>query len=178
MVGFQRTATREMLGTASLRNSSHLLRQSRKIPGWPGQTGYKIRSQGIARNEHDWDRGSLVLRRERLTARMTLTFRLSSSPMSSGNLSLWPSAHRSTKATFFPSTYPCSRIPSRKASKSCWFVDADCGPRKPMVGAFRGLLRACGKRPSRCRAAEKRDELAPLHLTDFASIAAGQAVTA
>jgi hypothetical protein len=39
-----------------------------------------------------------------LTAKITLAFRLISSSMSSGNRSLRPSAHRSTKVTFWPST--------------------------------------------------------------------------
>ena len=58
------------------------------------------------------------------------------------------------------------RIPSRKASKKCWFVAADSAPKNPTFQTFADCwARAVGgpRNPSR-RAAEQTDELATFYV--------------
>ena len=72
-----------------------------------------------------------------------------------------PSAQRYSIATFWPSTKPASFRPWRNARNRA------SGRRRPAVEKpdhrHRRLLRARRERPRRRRAAEQRDELAPLH---------------
>ncbi len=89
------------------------------------------------------------------------------SPMNSVAISLLrslrPSAQRYSMATVRFSIQPSSRSRCTKAATRGPNVAYVAEPRKPIVGSLPGLLRVRGKRHRR-RAADERDELAPLHV--------------
>src|SRR2546421_7703736 len=66
------------------------------------------------------------------------TLRRTSSAASSGSRSTFPSAKRYSRAILWPSTYPRSRSPWRKASKLRVRSGSDMGSSTPMRGTFVG----------------------------------------
>ena len=94
-------------------------------------------------------------------AAMTATERRIRSAAIAGSFSYWPSANRYSIPMFCPSMKPVSVTPCRNEATRCAVRACDKLLRNPITGIAR-LLRARRQRPRR-RAAEKRDELAPLH---------------
>ena len=94
---------------------------------------------------------------------MTSTLSRTNSAAISAKRSLRPSAQRYSIATVRPSIQPSSRSRCTKAAIHWLWAEGVLAPRNPMVGSFARLLRARRERPRRRRAAEQRDELAPLH---------------
>ena len=91
----------------------------------------------------------------------TLSWTISSA--NSWNRSALPSAYLGSRMTFCPSTYPSSRIASRKRV-GVFFREAMCD--KPDPPHLSRLLCVSSKRPRRCCADEKSDEFAPPHGID------------
>ena len=118
-----------------------------------------------ADREHNRDRRGRVPGRERRTvpsATITAPAAANKSAASSGNRSECPSAQRYSIATFSAFDQPTRSSRWRKAAKyGCRASDASTSE-EPDHRHCR-LLRARRERPRRRRAAEQRDELAPLH---------------
>ena len=101
--------------------------------------------------------------RRRPDVTMTSTLSRTNSAAISAKRSLRPSAQRYSIATVRPSIQPSSRSRCTKAATH-WLQARRRGrAQEPDGRQLRRLLRARRERPRRRRAAEQRDELAPLH---------------
>ncbi len=122
--GPNRTATRPVLGTASLRSSSRFPSSSgpwilSPVIFFPGRAKLSTRPVATGSATAKKTIGIVLVAfwaawtAEAEAVMITSTLRPTSSAASSGSRSSFPSAYRYSKAMFFPSTYPCSRRPLR-----------------------------------------------------------------
>ena len=81
------------------------------------------------------------------------TLRRTSSAASAARRSNFPSAYRYSMTMFFPSTYPSSRRPWRKASMRVGETEGEVGLRYPIRGTFVWLLRLSGKAKAKSKVA-------------------------
>jgi hypothetical protein len=94
---------------------------------------------------------------------MTSTLSRTNSAAMSAKFSLRASAQRYSIVTVRPAIQPSSRSRCTKAAVHGSQAEAVVVPRNPIVGSFVDCCARARERPRSRRAAEQRDELAPVH---------------
>ncbi len=152
LVEVPKTATRESLGTISFRSSSRFplssgARVDNPVIFPPGRARLATKPVPTGSLSCTMTMGIVEVASlaERVVVRpaetMMSTLRRTSSAASAGRRSSFPSAYRYSMTMFFPSTYPSSRRPWRKASTRAGLMEGEVAFRYPIRRDFRNLLR-------------------------------------